>query len=120
MILVDTSLWIDHIRRSDDQLDALLADESVGIHPFVVGEIALGVIRNRADILDKLDRLPRMVVAFHADVMSLIERYLLAGSGIGYVDAHLLASARITPRGRLWTRDRRLAAAAASLDVAWP
>ena len=119
MILVDTSLWIDHIRHPDARLDALLADDEVGTHPYILGELALGTIRNRAEILNQLNRLPGMIVAFHSDLMSFIERHALVGSGIGYVDAHLLASARLTHGGRLWTRDKRLGTAASRLDVAW-
>ena len=109
MILVDTSVWIDHIRRSDPELTELLIAGKVLIHPFVIGELALGSIRDSDRLLREMRKLPAIVVARDDEVLWLITNYALGGSGIGYVDAHLLAAVRLTPGSVLWTRDRRLA-----------
>ena len=118
MILADSSIWIDHLRSRDAVLSGLLEREEVLIHPFVIGEIALGSLRQRAAILDALYKLPQTAVAREAEVLTLIESASLFGLGIGYVDVHLLASAKLTNGLRLWTRDKRLNAAAAQLDLA--
>lgn len=117
-VLVDTSVWIDHLRRSDPDLVGLLEAGNVLTHPFVIGEIALGSLRQPARILDALVELPRAIVATDDEVLSFIAVHALGGTGIGYVDAHILASARLTPGVRLWTRDRRLSAVAQSLGHA--
>lgn len=119
MILVDTSVWVDHLRADDPALRGLLEARLVLAHPFVTGEIALGQLRQRATVLAALGNLSRAVVATEAEVMRLIEAAGLAGSGIGYLDAHLLAAARLST-ARLFTRDRRLAAAAARLGICYP
>jgi predicted nucleic acid-binding protein len=118
MILVDSSVWIDHIRAPDERLAEFLIHERVLMHPYVVGEVALGHIRNRAEWLLELRDLPAVAVADDEEVASLIERERLFGLGIGYVDAHLLASVRLTDEASLWTRDKRLAAVAERLSVA--
>lgn len=118
MILVDTSIWVDHFRSRDAGLTALLGANQVLTHPFVVGEIAMGDLSRRSLILGDLDDLPTVVVATDAEVRSLIERAGLFGLGIGYVDAHLLAAVRLTPGARLWTRDKRFAQTAARLNIA--
>ncbi len=118
MILVDSSIWIDHLRSQDDVLASLLEPGEAAIHPFVIGEIALGNIRQRAAILKDLQKLPQALVAREAEVLVLIGSSSLFGLGIGYVDAHLLASAKLTDGIKLWTRDRRLDAAAARLNLA--
>ena len=118
MILVDSSVWIDHLRARDEVLSASLADGKVLSHPFVIGEVALGTIRPREAVLASLQKLPSATVAAHGDVMHLIERYRLFGRGIGYIDAHLLAAVRLTPPAMLWTRDRRLLAVAINLGLA--
>jgi len=118
LILADSSIWIDHLRSRDAVLSGLLEREEVLIHPFVIGEIALGSLRQRAAILDALYKLPQTAVAREAEVLTLIESASLFGLGIGYVDVHLLASAKLTNGLRLWTRDKRLNAAAAQLDLA--
>jgi predicted nucleic acid-binding protein len=118
VILVDTSVWIDHLRAGDDALAGLLESERVLTHPFVIGEIALGALRERDRILQALHDLPRASGATDAEVIELVEHNRLFGSGIGYIDAHLLASVRITPGARLWTRDRTLAGVALRLGVA--
>ncbi|MBL3963025.1 MULTISPECIES: type II toxin-antitoxin system VapC family toxin [Burkholderia] len=117
MILVDTSVWIDHLRAGDATLTALLEAERVLIHPFIVGELALGSMRNRETVLDALRDLPAATLATDDEVQRMIDVVPLHGLGIGYVDAHLLASARLTSDSRLWTRDRRLLAAAERLQL---
>jgi predicted nucleic acid-binding protein len=118
VILVDTSVWIEHLRRGEPGLAAALDDGQVLIHPFVVGELACGNIGNREHVLDLLQKLPRAREATHAEVMTMIDRRKLHAKGIGYADAHLLAAAAITPLATFWTLDKRLKAVAASLDLA--
>jgi predicted nucleic acid-binding protein len=118
VILVDTSVWIEHLRHGEPRLATALEEGEVLIHPFVVGELACGNIGNRQQILDLLQELPRAREATHDEVMVMIDRRKLHAKGIGYVDAHLLAAAAITPLATLWTHDRRLKAVAASLDLA--
>lgn len=120
MILVDSAVWVDHLRSGDDRLAALLDRGLVLAHPFVIGELALGSLRRRAEILSALLDLPQATRAADDEVLAFIDRVGLHGLGIGYVDAHLLTSVRLTPDARLWTRDRRLLAAAARLGVALP
>lgn len=112
MILVDTSVWIDHLRHGDNTLVKLLNAGQVLVHPFVIGEIALGSLRQRDVILDTLTDMPRVKVATDEEVLALINQSNLYGIGIGYIDAHLLASTRLTPGTLLWTRDKRLRAVA--------
>lgn len=119
MILVDTSVWVDHLRSGDAQLAALLERGAVLMHPFVVGEIACGSLNDRASILELLGDLPAAVVAEGEEVLGFIERHGLHGKGIGYVDVHLLASALLTKKARLWTRDKRLQMAAVELGCAF-
>lgn len=117
MILVDTMIWADHIARPDPLLFRLLNEDRIAMHPFVIGELALGNLRDLS-ILGALDELPKTPTAFDVEVLDFIERHELPGSGLGYVDAHLLVSARLGDDVRLWTRDRRLDAAARRLGVA--
>ena len=117
MILVDTSPWVDHLRRSNARLAALLENGQVASHPFVLGELALGSLRSRADILTYLGNLPAVPVAQHDEVLALVEGRRLMGTGIGWVDAHLLASTLLADV-RLWTLDRPLARQARRLGVA--
>lgn len=117
MILVDTSVWIDHQRATDARLLTSLRGGLVLAHPFVIGELALGQLRFRDAILAQLQLLPQAVVATHDEAMLLINQNALAGTGIGYVDAHLLAAVRLTQGAALWTRDRRLGAVAGRLGV---
>ncbi|MBP1858646.1 type II toxin-antitoxin system VapC family toxin [Rhizobium herbae] len=118
MVLVDTSVWIEHFRHGTEMLVDLLMQNKVLCHPFIVGELAVGGVKDRHVILRRLQRLPHVVPARDAEVLELIERQKLVGSGIGYVDAHLLTSLRLTAGGQLWTRDRRLHAAAVAAGVA--
>ena len=117
MILVDSSVWIDHLRDGDAALADRLDRGIVLGHAFVRGELACGQLRNCAEILALLADLPQAVLATDAEVLDVIERHRLMGGGIGYVDAHLLASTLLTPEAGLWTRDRRLAAIAHELGV---
>lgn len=119
MILVDTSVWIDHFRRSDDALVGLLSANAVLMHSHVLGEIALSSLARRNTVLALLKGLPSAPQAGDEEVMELIEVRRLAGSGIGFTDAHLLASILLAPGARLWSRDRNLAAAATKLKVAF-
>lgn len=118
MILIDTCVWIDHFRAGDPQLAQLLRTGRALLHPFVLGEIALGSIRDRAAVIESLQALDGVTVARAEDVLSLIEIEGLAGSGIGYVDAHILASARLTPGALVWTRDKRLLRLATRMNIA--
>lgn len=119
MIIVDTPVWIDHLRQAVPDLAALLVNGQVLIHPFVIGEVALGSMKNRVAMVSGLQLLPRTRVAFETEVLMFIEAQRLHGSGIGYVDVHVLLAARLTDGALLWTRDRRLHAAAERLGVAW-
>ena len=112
MILVDTSVWIDHLRSTNAVLTSALEEGEVVTHPFVIGELACGNIRNRAEVLQLLEDLPQAREATHAEVMAMVDRRRLMGIGIGYVDAHLLAATALTPSVSLLTLDRRLADAA--------
>jgi predicted nucleic acid-binding protein len=117
LILVDTSVWVDHLRRGNAALAARLENGDVISHPFVIGEISLGSLRHRDAVLGLLSELPTASLVPHTDVIALVSRLELAGRGIGWVDAHLLASA-IVDHAYLWTLDRRLAAVARSAK-AW-
>lgn len=119
MILVDTSVWIDHLRRGNSELSRLLEATQVMAHPFVVGEMACGNLVNRVEVLQLLGDLPAATVASDSEVLFFIDRHRLMGRGIGYIDAHLLAAVSLTAHARLWTRDRRLAAVAGELGLAY-
>lgn len=119
MILVDTSIWIDHLRATDAELARLLTLERVVMHPHVLGELALGDLRDREPRLARLQRLPQAPLARDAHVQELISNTKLFGTGIGYSDAHILASTRLLPGAHLWTRDKRLHAQAERLGVAY-
>ena len=118
MILVDTSVWVDHLRHGDAPLADLLERGAVLAHPFVIGEIACGSLTDRGAILALLQHLPMAVVAEPEEVLSSIERHKLHGRGIGYLDAHLIAATALTGGAKLWTRDRRLHAVARELGCA--
>ena len=117
MILVDTSIWIDHLRRGDGRLVQLLDCGEVAMHPFVVGELLLGNVKITR-MIDDLNALPKASVASDAEVLQFIAERKLPGSGIGYIDAHLLAATALTPETTIWTRDKRLIAVARSLSLA--
>jgi predicted nucleic acid-binding protein len=117
MILVDTSIWIDHLHQGDPVMFDLLENNVVMMHSFVFGEIALGSLKRRHELLADLATIPVAPVARDDEVFELIERNKLFGTGIGFVDAHLLASTLLGDEHLLWTRDRRLAAAAEKLGI---
>jgi predicted nucleic acid-binding protein len=118
MILVDTSIWVDHLRRGDPTLAALLQNGQVLGHPAVAGEFGLGMLANRDELLGLLANLPQAVPATHAEAMTFITQHRLFGLGIGYVDVQLLASTALTGEAALWTRDKRLHATADRLGLA--
>jgi hypothetical protein len=115
-LLVDTSVWVDHLRRRNARLSELLMAGDVVCHPFVIGEIALGHLARRDEILRLLAALPQVPTARHDEVLAFLEHEELMGRGIGWVDAHLLASARLARIG-LWTGDRKLAEIARELGA---
>jgi predicted nucleic acid-binding protein len=117
VILVDTSVWVEHLRCGLPRLAALLREGKVLIHPWVIGELACGKLRNRGEVLELLQGLPAAVVASDSEVLLLIQQDQLMGRGIGSVDAHLLASAKLS-HCQLWTQDRRLAALAKERGLA--
>ena len=119
MILIDSSVWIDHLRASEPALVELLNAGQVLTHPFVIGELACGNLRNRTAVLSLLQDLPASPVATEEEVLFFIERRDLMGRGIGYVDANLLAAVSMAETGRLWTRDKRLRAVAESMSLAF-
>jgi predicted nucleic acid-binding protein len=118
MILVDTSVWIDHLARGDAGLQALLEEGRVLTHPYVVGEIALGSLSRWQETVSALQALPAATSAGTDEALAFLENEKLAGTGIGYVDLHLLAATRLTPQARLWTRDKRLLRVAMQLNLA--
>ncbi len=117
MILADISVWVDHFRAGVAELERALNNGEILMHPFVLGELACGNFRRRSEVLPLLRELPQAREATHDEVMTMIESRRLMGRGIGYVDAHLLAAAAITPQTRLWTRDQRLSSVAAALGL---
>ena len=116
MILADTSVWVDHFRRGDISMRGALEANEICIHPMVIGELACGNLHSRA-ILSQLQRLQPAVVATNEEALVMIEQSGLMGRGIGFIDVHLLASAKLT-NAFLWTRDKRLGKAASRLGVA--
>ena len=116
MILADTSVWIDHFRVGSKRLQSLLEAGEIICHPFVVGEIACGSLNNRSEILTLLAVLPAAVVAEHHEALTFIDRHDLDGTGLGWVDVHLLASASLT-QCSLWTLDKALSRAARRLAI---
>lgn len=119
MILVDTSVWVDHLRRGDSHLASLLEASRACIHPFVIGELACGNLKSRKIVLELLQALPVIQSATEDEVLFFIERHDLMGRGIGYIDAHLLAATALQKASLLWTRDKRLADIAHRLGLAY-
>ena len=117
MILIDTSIWIEHLSKGDRVIEDLLRANKVLIHPFIIGEIACGNLADRAEILSMLNDLPSLPVAAESSVLYFIEQNQLMGLGIGYIDAHLLTATALEPPTRLLTLDKRLKAAAESLNL---
>lgn len=118
MILLDTSIWVDHLRHVDARVNELLDHHRVLVHPMVIGELACGRLSRRQEVLEALALLPHARVATHEEVLAMIDDRTLPGAGIGYVDAHLLAATLLSAPARLWTRDRRLADVANRLGIA--
>lgn len=116
MVLVDTSVWVDHFRQGVSLLDDLLTSGQVATHPFVIGELACGNFKNRTEIMTLLSNLPSVKVASHEEALHLTESHTLHGSGVGWIDIHLLASASLS-HVPIWTRDTHLKNAAAKLGV---
>jgi predicted nucleic acid-binding protein len=119
LILVDTSVWVDHLRRGNARLVGLLDSASVLMHPFILGEVACGSLADRDAILQLLRDLPMSAVAEFDEMLAFVEGHRLWGKGIGYVDVHLLAAAALTHGATLWTRDKRLRQAARGLGCAF-
>lgn len=117
MILVDTSVWIQHLRKADARLRDLLERDLVATHPLVIGELAMGSLRSRDEFIGILSLLDTFPIARHDEVLTLVDTHGLSGKGLGWIDAHLLASV-LLGGGRLWTLDRRLRAAATQLRLA--
>lgn len=117
MILVDTSVWIDHLRSGDATLARLLDNSAVLAHPWVTGELALGSLSRRDEVIGLLRGLPQATLAGDDEVLGLIGQEALYGAGIGYVDAQLVAATRLTRDAALWTRDKALSAVAARLGL---
>ena len=117
MVMVDTSVWVAHLRHGDIGLVALLQSGRVVCHPFIVGELACGNLRNRSEIISLLQRLPGAIPAGHEEVMYFIHHHGIMEKGLGYIDMHLLAAARLTGVP-LWTLDKRLNEVAITLGVA--
>jgi hypothetical protein len=119
MILADTSVWIDHLRRGVPSLERALEEGQILMHPFVLGELACGKIRNRDEVLRLLSDLPNAPAVTDTEALGFIERHALMGRGIGYVDVHLLASTTLDGAARLWTFDRRLAEVASGMRLSF-
>ena len=119
MILVDTSVWIDHLRVADTKLAALLTRGTVGMHPMIIGELACGNLKNRTELLSLWRNLPCISAATDAEALYFIERHQLMGKGVGYIDIHLLAAVMLQGDALLWTRDKRLAALAVKLGLSF-
>ena len=117
MILVDTSVWVDFFRRGDDLLAGLLEDGEVLMHPYVVGELACGFLPSRQQVMVDLSKLPTAPVAKHSEVLHFIDNSQLAGTGVGYLDCHLLVSTLLGDGTRLWSRDKKLAALASRFSL---
>jgi predicted nucleic acid-binding protein len=115
-MLIDTSVWVDHLRRRNATLVALLEQAQVWTHAFVIGELACGNLAQRNKVLSALTALPHAPVASHDEVLAFLETHRLMGRGLGWVDIHLLASAKLG-RLRLWTLDKPLAAAVTTLQI---
>jgi predicted nucleic acid-binding protein len=119
MVLVDTSVWAHHFRTSDVRLISLLNNYEVMIHPFIIGELACGNLRNRREILSLLHSLPSTTVLDTDDVLFFIEKNYLMGKGVGLIDVHLLAAAKLKNIS-LWTNDKKLGKMAEKLNLAYP
>ncbi len=118
MVLVDTSVWVDYLRKGDESFSHLLNQGQVCMHPMIIGELACGNWQNRQQLLELWQNLPKAKEASHAEAMHVLEKRRLMGKGIGYVDLHLLSATLMSDNTQLWTRDRCLAQIAGSLGIA--
>lgn len=116
MVLVDTSVWIEHLRKTSPRLVGLLNNGEVAIHPFVIGELACGNLANQQELLSLLHSLPAVERVEDDEILFFIEQHSLAGKVLGLIDVHLLASSMMS-KHPLWTKDKRLAAAAEKLGL---
>ncbi len=119
MVLVDTSVWIDHLRSKSKPLISLLEQSQVSIHPMIIGELACGNLRHRKQLLSLWKNLPYAVEASHNEALHCLEENKLMGKGVGFIDLHLLSSTLLSPNTFLWTHDRRLQNLAESLSISW-
>jgi predicted nucleic acid-binding protein len=119
MVLVDSSVWIDHLRQKDDVLSQLLINGQVCIHPMIIGELACGNLQNRLTVIKLWQSLPHTKHATHEEALLCLNKHNLFGKGIGFVDLHLLASTLLTPSTLLWTNDRRLKTIADDLKLSF-
>ena len=119
MVLVDTSVWVRHLREGDPDLERLLRDGEVMCHPFIIGELACGHLKRRSEVLSLLRLLPMASQAEHEEVLQFIERNDLMGKGLGYIDVHLSASAVLTGVP-MWTYDKKLGKANIGLGISYP
>ncbi|MFI0400615.1 MAG: type II toxin-antitoxin system VapC family toxin [Thiolinea sp.] len=119
MILVDTSVWIDHLRSNEERLVHLLDQAQVVMHPMIWGELACGNLKNRSILIKLWQNLPHISEAAHNEAMFCLEQRKLMGRGVGYVDLHLLTSTLLTPNIQFWTRDKRLRDIAVEMGCAW-
>lgn len=118
MVLVDTSIWVSHLRESHPRMVSLLNDGDVVCHPFIIGELSCGNLTNRSEILSLLDSLPMVDQVEHEEVLQFVESNDLMGRGLGYVDVHLLASA-VLCGASIWTLDRKLRTVSSELGVCY-
>ena len=118
-VLVDTSVWINHLRDKDEQLINLLKQNQVLMHPMIRGELACGCLHSRGQILSLLKNLSQVPEATHDEALYCLEKNKLMGKGIGFIDLHLLTSTFLAKNTLLWTRDRRLHKLAVSLNLSW-
>ena len=117
MVLVDTAVWVDHLHTNDEHLSMLLENEQIVIHPMIIGELAMGNLANRQQTLEDFAKLPEISVATHQEVLFFVEHHRLMGTGISYIDAHLLTASVLHGETQLWTRDRRMMTVADQLEI---
>ena len=117
MVLVDTSVWVDHLRQKSDALSHLLMQSQVAMHPMIIGELACGYLHGRTQLIELWNDLPQVIEASHNEALLCLNKHSLAGKGIGFIDLHLLASTLLTSNTLLWTNDRRLNAVALGMGV---
>lgn len=119
MILVDTSIWIDHLRTGDAHLTALLSEMKVAMHPMILGELACGNLQDRQTLMVLWRNLPQLTVVTDAEALYYLDQNRCWGRGIGYIDLHLLAAVALSAQASLWTRDKRLRKTAQQFGLAY-